>query len=162
MLTGLWYNHGSNFNSLSWFWRCKEYPCPLSPHLGLLRTLELPDWGFASWSWFEYSHWSWLWMCKEHPCPLSPHLGLWRMLEVPDWGFASWSCFGYCQEPCLDFLWSFYHTQISGSSDTVSLFRTVQLREVVTRGGWVAGGWPGGWSSFEFKDQLKLSLSRSI
>ena len=57
---------------------------------------------------------------------------------------------------------------MSGSSDTVSLFRTVQLREVVTAqrscypGGWV-GGWVAGWlSSFEFNDQLKLSLSRSI
>ena len=42
---------------LSWFWWCKEHPCPLSPHLGLWRTLEVPDWGLAYWSWFEYGHW---------------------------------------------------------------------------------------------------------
>ena len=95
MVTGLWYTHDPNFGSLSWFWRC-----------------------------------------KEHPCPLSPHLGLWRMLEVPDWGLASWSWFGYGQEPCLDLPWSFDHTQISESSDTVSLewvqFRTslAQLSQI--------------------------------
>ena len=49
MVNGLWYTHDSNFDSLSWFWRCKEHPCPLSPHLGLLRTLEVPDWRLASW-----------------------------------------------------------------------------------------------------------------
>ena len=58
MVTGLWYTHIPNFGSLSWFWRCKEHPCPLSPHLGLWRTLEVPDWGLASWSWFGYGHWS--------------------------------------------------------------------------------------------------------
>ena len=58
MVTGLWYTHILNFGSLSWFWRCKEHPCPLSPHLGLWRTLEVPDWGLASWYWFGYGHWS--------------------------------------------------------------------------------------------------------
>ena len=48
----------SEFWLLSWFWRCKEHPCPLSPYVGLWRTLEVPDWGLASWSWFEYDHWS--------------------------------------------------------------------------------------------------------
>ena len=43
-------------------WRCKEHPCPLSPHLGLWRMLEVPDWGLASSSWLGYSHWS-----LEHP-----------------------------------------------------------------------------------------------
>ena len=28
MFIGLWYNHDLNFGSLSWFWRCKEHPCP--------------------------------------------------------------------------------------------------------------------------------------
>ena len=60
MVTCLWYTHGLNFGSLSWFWRCKEHPCPLSPHLGLWRMLEVPDWGSASWSWFGYSHSSFL------------------------------------------------------------------------------------------------------
>ena len=108
MVTGLWYTHIPNFGSLFWIWRCKEHPCLLSPHLGLWRTLEVPDWGLASWYWFGYGHWSlvlhmpnfgslsWFWRCKEHPCPLSPHLGLWRTLEVPDWGFTSWSWFWYC------------------------------------------------------------------
>ena len=107
MATGLWYTHIPNFGSLSWFWRCKEHPCPLSPHLGLWRTLEVPDWGLAYWCWFGYGHWflytldlsfgslSWLWRCKEHPCSLSPDSGLWRMLEVPDWNFVSWYWFGY-------------------------------------------------------------------
>ena len=58
MVTGLWYTHIPNFGSLSWFWRCKEHPCPLSPHSGLWRMLEVPDWGLASWSWFGYGHWS--------------------------------------------------------------------------------------------------------
>ena len=35
------------FGSFSWFWRCKEYPCPLSPDLGLLWGLEVPDWDRA-------------------------------------------------------------------------------------------------------------------
>ena len=34
-ITVLWYNHDPNFGSISWFWRCKEHPCPLSLHLGL-------------------------------------------------------------------------------------------------------------------------------
>ena len=68
MITGLLYIHDPNFDSLSWFWRCKEHPCPLSPHLGLWRMLEVPDWGLASWSWFGYGHlslihpWSKFWL----------------------------------------------------------------------------------------------------
>ena len=45
---GLWYTHVLNFISLSWFWRCREHPFPLSPDLGLWRMLEVPDWGWAS------------------------------------------------------------------------------------------------------------------
>ena len=26
--------------------------------MGLWRTLEVPDWGFAPWDWFGYGHWS--------------------------------------------------------------------------------------------------------
>ncbi len=68
MVTGLWNIHGPSLGYLSWFWRCKEYPCPLSPHLGFWRTLEVPDWGLASWSWFGYGHlsliypWSEFWL----------------------------------------------------------------------------------------------------
>ena len=32
--------------------------CPLSPHLGLWRMLEVPESGLASWSWFRYGHYS--------------------------------------------------------------------------------------------------------
>ena len=48
MVNILWYTHDPNFGSLSWFWRCKEYPCPFSPYLRLWRTQEVPDWGLAS------------------------------------------------------------------------------------------------------------------
>ena len=58
MVTGLWYSHILTFISLLWFWRCKEHPCPLSPEMGLWRTLEVPDWGFEAWYWFGYGHWS--------------------------------------------------------------------------------------------------------
>ena len=66
--TGLWNIYDLNFGSLSWFWRCKGDPCPLSPHLGLWRTLEVTDWGLTSWSWFGYGHlsliypWSKFWL----------------------------------------------------------------------------------------------------
>ena len=58
MFTGLWYTRDPNSGSLSWSWRCKEHPCPLSLHFGLWRTLEVPDWGLASWSCFGYGQWS--------------------------------------------------------------------------------------------------------
>ena len=54
MVTVLLNTHDLNFGSLSWFWRCKEHPCPLSFHFGPWRTLEVPDWGFASCSWFGF------------------------------------------------------------------------------------------------------------
>ena len=46
-----------NFGSLFWFWRCKEHPCPLSPHLGLWRMLGVSDWDLASRSWIGYGPW---------------------------------------------------------------------------------------------------------
>ena len=42
-VTGLWYTNVSNFGSLFWFSRCKGHPCPLCPHLGLWRMLEVSD-----------------------------------------------------------------------------------------------------------------------
>ena len=48
--------HDLNFGSISWFWSCKEHICPLSPHLGLWRILEVPDWGLVCWSSFGYGH----------------------------------------------------------------------------------------------------------
>ena len=54
MVNGLRYTHDLNFGSLSWFWRCKEHQCPLSPNLELWRMLDVPDWGIASWSWFGW------------------------------------------------------------------------------------------------------------
>ena len=107
MVTGLWHTNDPNFGSLSWIWRCKEHPNPLSPHLGLWRMLEVPQWvwhlyldlDMVTCLWYthapNFGSRSWFWRCKEHPCPLCPDLGLWRTLEVPDWGLASWSWFGY-------------------------------------------------------------------
>ena len=46
MVTGFLYTHDPNFSCLPWFWRCKEHLCHLSPHLGLWRMLDVPDWGF--------------------------------------------------------------------------------------------------------------------
>ena len=119
MVTGLWYTHVPIFGSLSWFWSCKGHPCPVSPDLGLWRTLEVCDWGLASWSWFWYGHRSLIqaclnfgsllqfWRCKEHPCPSSPDMGLCRMLEDSEWGEASWSSFGHGNwsliHPCSKF-----------------------------------------------------------
>ena len=54
MVTGLWYTNGPNFALISWFWKRKEHPCPLSPHLELLRMLGDPDWGLSSWSWLGW------------------------------------------------------------------------------------------------------------
>ena len=65
MVTGLWYNHDPIFCSLSWFWMCKEYPCPLSPDLGFSWGLVVPDWGLASWSWFGYGYLSVLPPCAN-------------------------------------------------------------------------------------------------
>ena len=63
MAISVWYNPDPNFGSLSWFWRCKEHLCPLSPALWLWRMLEVPDWSLAFWAWFEKGHWSLI-----HPC----------------------------------------------------------------------------------------------
>ena len=52
------YTPDPNFGSLSWFWRCKEPPCPLSPHAEFWNMLEVPELGSASGSWFGYGHWS--------------------------------------------------------------------------------------------------------
>ena len=107
MVTGLWYTHVPNFGSLSLFWRCKEHPCTLSPHFGILVGAGGSWLGFGILIFFEmvtglwnthdpnFGSLSWFWRCKEHPCPLSPDLGLWRMLEVPDWSLASSYWFGY-------------------------------------------------------------------
>ena len=65
MVTGLWYTNDPNFGSISLFWRCKEHPCPLSPHLGLWRMLEVPYWCLASLSWFEYCHWSFTYLYSK-------------------------------------------------------------------------------------------------
>ena len=40
------------FSFLHWIKRCKEPLCPWSPSLELWRTLEVPGWGFGSWSWW--------------------------------------------------------------------------------------------------------------
>ena len=103
--------HIPKLGSLSWFWRWKEHPYPLSPDLGLWRILS------GVWNldlalnmitslWFtnvlSFGSLSCFWGCKEHQCPLSTHLWLWGTLEVPDWGWSSWSWFGYDQWSLLD------------------------------------------------------------
>ena len=105
MISGCWHIHDPNFGSLSWFWRCKEHPCPLIPHLGLWRTLEVLsgvwhldlDLDMVTGVWYThdlaFGSLSWFWRSKKQPCPLSPHLGLWRMLKVPDLGFTYWDLF---------------------------------------------------------------------
>ena len=58
MVLGFCQIHVPNFGSLSWFWGCKEPPCPISHYLELWRELKVPDWGLASWSWFGKVKWS--------------------------------------------------------------------------------------------------------
>ena len=53
------------FGSLSGFWMCKEHSCPLSPYLGLSRTLEVSEWNLAFWSWFGYGHWSLIYLWSK-------------------------------------------------------------------------------------------------
>ena len=57
MVAYLWCTCVQGFGPLSWFWRYKEHPRPLSPALGLWKMLEVPDWGFPFWYWFWYGHW---------------------------------------------------------------------------------------------------------
>ena len=132
MINGLWYIKDPNFGSLSWFWRCKEHPCPLSPHLGLWRMLEVPDWGLVSWSWFGYGYWSLIYLWSENKLSIlilkvqitSISFKFWfgalvgaggALLRQPfwswfvyglcsliHWGLASWSWFTYGQ-------WSLIH-----------------------------------------------------
>ena len=85
MFIGHWYTHDPNFGSLSWFWRCKEHPCPLSPHLGLWRMLEVPDLGLASWSWFLYGQWSLI-----HPCSKFQLSILILKVQRTSMSFKSW------------------------------------------------------------------------
>ena len=47
MFTGLWLTHIQNFVSILIF-KVEGHPCALSPHLGLFRMLEVPDWGLTS------------------------------------------------------------------------------------------------------------------
>ena len=133
MVAGLWYIHDLNYGSLSLFWRCKEHLCPLSFHFGLWRTEEVPDRGLASWYWFGYGHWSLIHPCSEsglsmlifkvQRTSMSFKSSFWALEDTWGywWGFGIliliWICSG-------TFLWSsrsFDLTQISGSSDTVSL-----------------------------------------
>ena len=50
---------------ISWFWRCKEHTCPLSPSMGLWRKLEVPEWGLTSFSWFVNNCWSLVHTCSN-------------------------------------------------------------------------------------------------
>ena len=109
MVTVLWYNYITNFGSLSGFWRCKEHPSPLSSEMGLLRMLEVPDWGLESWSWFGYCHWSliYLWsklwlsilILKVQRTSMSFESSLWALEDAG----GSWLGFGILM---LIWIWS--------------------------------------------------------
>ena len=91
MVTGLWLTYIPNFGSLYWCWRCKEHLCPLSPHLGLWRTLDVSDWGLASWSWFGYGHCSFIHSCSKFwPSFL--------IFEVQRTSMSFKSCFGTLED----------------------------------------------------------------
>ena len=78
MVTGIWFTHFPMFGSLSWFWRCKEHPCPLSPNLGLWRMLGIPDFGL--WWGLILSidiHWMFLSGVYHHDHDLDMVTGLW-------------------------------------------------------------------------------------
>ena len=47
MVSDLLYTHAPNYSS-SLVFRCKEHPCPSSPHLGSWKMPEVPNWGLAS------------------------------------------------------------------------------------------------------------------
>ena len=85
MVTGLWHNHDLNFGYLSWVWRFKEHLCPLSPYLGLWKTLAVPDWGLASWSLFGYYHRS-----LKHSCSELCFSILILMVQRPSMSCRSW------------------------------------------------------------------------
>ena len=101
MVAGLWYTNDPKLGSLSWFWRCKDHPFPLSPNWGLWRILEVPDWGLAFWSWLGYGDlslnqgYSKFWIpililkMQKHPRSLGPHVAL--KDDGDSWlGFDSW------------------------------------------------------------------------
>ena len=112
-----WYFHWSLVHHCSevWlFWRCKEHPCPLNPHLGLWRMPDVPYWGLEPWSWFGYGHWSLIFPLSEFwltililkvqrtSMSFKSSFGFWRTLEVLDWGLESLSWLEYGQ-------WSLVH-----------------------------------------------------
>ena len=51
------------FSLLHWIKKCKEPSCPQSPGLWFWRTLEVPEWGFGSWSW-----WWWVYNVPKYLC----------------------------------------------------------------------------------------------
>ena len=96
IVTGLWYNHGPNCGSLSWFGSCKELTCPLSLDLGVWRMLEVSGWDLESWSSVGFDHW-----CLVNPCSnfwlfiliikvqrtsMFLKSWFWTTMEVSDWG----------------------------------------------------------------------------
>jgi len=69
--------------------------------LGLWRTLEVPDWGFITWTIYEWVIYVRMYSCLKFQShrlnirvprtllSLMSSLRLWRTLEVPDWGFIT-------------------------------------------------------------------------
>ena len=159
MVTGHWYTNDPNFGALSWFWRWKEHPCPLSPDLGLWRMLEVTDWGLASWYWYGYGHWSlvqpysefWLssLILKVQRTSMSFKSWFGALEDAGGSWLGSWLWFinGYAQ---ADMSWCFHLPQGSFSSDICS----AQLRKYDASG--QAVGWEGGrvrWGSAKIMDQ---------
>ena len=103
------YTNYPNFCSLSWFWRCKKQTSSLSPHLGLWRTLEVPDWSLGSWSLIGYGHlsliypWSKFWLSililKVQRTSMSFKSSFWALEDAG----GSWLGFGIS---ILIWIWS--------------------------------------------------------
>ena len=100
MVTAFLFTHIPNFNSLS-----------LSPDFGLWWGLEVPDWGFTSWSWFEYGYWSltylyskfWLSILMLKVQRTSMSFKSWFGVLIGDGGF--WLGFGIL---ILIWIWSLF------------------------------------------------------
>ena len=88
--------------SLTWYWRCKEPPFPLSPDLGLWRTKEVPNLDLGFRYRFGYCHWSLMHPCFEFRLFIFilKVQGTSMSSEVLTWGFGG----------CWRFLtWAWHH-----------------------------------------------------
>ena len=56
MVTGLWYTSVMNLGSLTWFEGAMNIHVLKVLIWWILRTLEAPHWGLATWTWFGYGY----------------------------------------------------------------------------------------------------------